>query len=63
MQNEDFPWKSIDSQATTPMEDSWSDIRTLSTKQPLHYASLIGVSISEAPQAEFSNVYSEITTF
>ena len=47
----------------TPIEDSRSDPQILSTKRPLHFWSSIGVSISEAPKAEFSNVCSEIVTF
>ena len=58
-----FLWQSIDSQACTPIQDPWSDVRILSTKRPLHVWSSIGVSISEAPMAEFSNVCSEIVTF
>ena len=58
-----FLWKSMDSQACTPIEDPRSDPQILLTKQPLHVWSSIGVSISEAPTAEFSNVCSEITTF
>ena len=34
----------------TPIQDSWSDPQILSTKRPLHFWSLIGVSISEAPK-------------
>ena len=45
------------------IEDPRSDPRILSTRRPLHYASSIGVSISEAPKSEFSNVCSEIITF
>ena len=47
----------------TPIEDSRPDSWILSTKQPLHFWSSIGVSISEAPKAEFLNVCSEIITF
>ena len=35
------------------MEDSWSDIRILSTKWSPHCASSIGVSISDAPKLNF----------
>ena len=49
--------------STTPIKDSRSDPQILSTKRPRHFASSIGVSISEAPKAKFSNVCSEIVTF
>ena len=49
--------------STTPIEDTRSDPQILSTKRPLHFWSSIGVSNSEAPKAEFSNVCSEILTF
>ena len=58
-----FLWKSIDSRAGTPIKDLRSDLRILSTKQPLHFWSSIGISISEPPKAEFLNVCNEITTF
>ena len=58
-----FLWQSIDSQACTRIQDPWSDVRILLTKRPLHVWSSIGVSISEAPMAEFSKVCSEIVTF
>ena len=47
----------------TSIKDSRSDPLILSTKRPLHFWSLIGMSISEAPKATFSNVCSEIVTF
>ena len=58
-----FLWKPIASQATTPTEDSWHDSWVLLTKWPLHFWFLIGVSVSEAATAAFSNLCSEITTF
>ena len=48
-----FQWKSMDSQAGTPIEDPRSDPQILLTKQPLHYTFSIGVSISEAAKAKF----------
>ena len=47
----------------TPIQDSWSDPQILWTKRPLHFWSLIGVSISEAPKVKFLNVCNEIITF
>ena len=58
-----FYLKSIHSQACTPINDSESNPRILSMKQPLHFWSSIGVSISEAPKPDFLNVCSEIITF
>ena len=58
-----FLWKSIDSQASTPIEDPRSDLRILSTKQPLHFRSSIGVSIPGPPKAKFLSLWSEIVTF
>ena len=43
-----------------PIKDWRSERRILSTKLALNFASTIGLSIFEAPKAEFSNVYSEI---
>ena len=45
------------------IKDSQSEPCMLSRKRPLHYASLIGVSIAEASKPEFSNVCKEIQTF
>ena len=47
----------------TPIEDSRSDPQIPLTKRPLHFGSVTGVSVSEASQAKFSNVCSEIITF
>ena len=49
--------------STTPIKDPRSDPWILSTKQPLHFWSSIGVSIPGPPKANLSNVCSEIVIF
>ena len=48
---------------TLKVEDTQCDPRILLTKWPLHFASSIGVSSSEAPKRKLSNVCSETITF